>query len=241
MANDDDSRTIVSRAENYWHESRRPIVSLVFIVPLLIIYEIGLLLWGVQNGADAWMRQFLDFLGFSQHLLLPLLMICILLGWHYLTHQSWRFQASVFWPMIVECIFLAVFLRVFLAFQSTVMLALGGGQGLGMAAKLKLSAGYLGAGIYEELLFRLILLAGLQYFIGLRHLRPRTTLVLAVLASSLIFSVAHYLGHAGEAFQLFSFVFRFVAGVYFSMVFLYRGFGIAAGSHAAYDILGALF
>ena len=67
------------RAENYWIQSRRPVVSLVFIAPLLVIYEGGVLLWGVQNGADAWMRQFLDLMGFSQHLLLPLLTVCVLL------------------------------------------------------------------------------------------------------------------------------------------------------------------
>ena len=29
--------------------------------------------------------------------------------------------------------------------------------------------------------------------------------------------------------------------MFFSVVFIYRGFGIAAGSHAAYDILVGLF
>jgi hypothetical protein len=39
----------------------------------------------------------------------------------------------------------------------------------------------------------------------------------------------------------FGFVFRFLAGVFFSVLFVYRGFGIAAGSHAAYDVLLGLF
>jgi hypothetical protein len=39
----------------------------------------------------------------------------------------------------------------------------------------------------------------------------------------------------------FSFLFRFLAGICFSLVFIYRGFGIAAGSHALYDILMGMF
>ncbi len=65
--------------------------------------------------------------------------------------------------------------------------------------------------------------------------------MLAALATSVLFAAAHYVGASGEPFRWFSFVFRFVAGMFFSVVFIYRGFGIAAGSHAAYDILVGLF
>jgi len=97
-----------SRAENYWVQSRRPVVSLVFIAPLMVIYESGVVIWGVQNGADAWMRQFLDLMGFSQHLLLPLLTVCVLMAWHYLSHEPWRFSPGVLSHMVVECLFLAI-------------------------------------------------------------------------------------------------------------------------------------
>ena len=56
-------------AEGYWVESQRPLASLVFIAPLLVIYEAGLLVLGrhaVQNGADVWLRSLLHWLGFSQ-------------------------------------------------------------------------------------------------------------------------------------------------------------------------------
>jgi len=226
------------RAENYWIQSRRPVVSLVFIAPLLVIYEGGVLLWGVQNGADAWMRQFLDFMGFGQHLLLPLLTVCVLLCWHYLTHEPWRFSPGVLSPMIVECLLLAICLQVVLIFQGTLLLAIDGATEPGIAAKM---AAYLGAGIYEELLFRLILLSATVWLIRRWWTAQNLSMVLAVLVCSLIFAAAHYEGHAGDAFHWFSFLFRFMAGVFFSILFIYRGFGIAAGSHAAYDILAILF
>ncbi len=226
------------RAENYWVQSRRPIVSLVFIAPLLLIYEAGVLIWGVQNGAYAWMQQFLDRLGFSQHLLLPLLTVCILGAWHYLTHEPWRFSPSVLWPMVVECLLLAICLRVVAVLQSSLFFAVGETVEANISAKLVV---YLGAGIYEELLFRLMLLSAIVWLIRQWWSAQKPSMVLAVLVSSLVFAVAHYVGHAGDTFYWFSFLFRFVAGVFFSILFIYRGFGIAAGTHAVYDILVGLF
>jgi membrane protease YdiL (CAAX protease family) len=229
------------RAENYWIQSRRPVVSLVFIAPLLVIYEAGVVLCGVQNGADAWMRQLLDWLGFSQHLLLPLLTVLVLLAWHYLTHEPWRFSPSVLTPMLVECLFLAVFLRVVLVVQSTFFLPMAEPTKLSIFKDISTGVGFLGAGIYEELLFRLILLSAVTWLIRRWITAPKKSLVLAVLVSSLIFAGAHYIGRSGEHFQWFSFCFRMVAGVFFSILFIYRGFGIVAGTHAAYDILVGLF
>jgi membrane protease YdiL (CAAX protease family) len=181
-------------------------------------------------------------MGFSQHLLLPLLTVCILMAWHFLSHEPWRFSPGVLSPMVVECLLLAIVLQVVLVFQrifqKTLLLAVGQAVEPGLVAKM---VGYLGAGIYEELLFRLILLWGMAWLIRRWWAAPKGSLLLAVLVSSLIFASAHYIGHAGETFQWFSFLFRFVAGVFFSILFIYRGFGIAAGTHAAYDILLGLF
>jgi len=144
--------------------------------------------------------------------------------------------------MVVECLFLAICLQVVLVFQrifqKTLLLAVEQAVEPGIVAKM---VGYLGAGIYEELLFRLILLWGMAWLIRRWWAAPKGSLLLAVLVSSLIFASAHYIGRAGETFQWFSFLFRFVAGVFFSILFIYRGFGIAAGTHAAYDILLGLF
>ena len=59
----------------------------------------------------------------------------------------------------------------------------------------------------------------------------------AVTASALLFSLAHHAGTPGEAFTWFAFIFRWLAGVYFAWVFVVRGFGVAVGTHTAYDIL----
>lgn len=217
-------------AEGYWAESRRPLSSLVFVSPLLVAYEGGVLLLGIQmNGADAWMRRTLDVLGLTQHFLLPLLTVGILLGCQYVARQPWRLSAGVLWTMVVESVLLAVVLWLILQLMGSLRLSIAG--------HLKDAVSYFGAGIYEELMFRLIGLSALAWALARLRVAPPTGTIAAILLTSLLFAAAHHVGAAGEPWRWFSFLFRFVAGVYFSILFAYRGFGIAAGAHAAYDIL----
>jgi membrane protease YdiL (CAAX protease family) len=104
-------------------------------------------------------------------------------------------------------------------------------------AGLAAGIGYLGAGIYEETLFRLMLVPTL--FAALRLLQMPQVLASswAVTASALLFALAHHAGSPGEAFTWYAFIFRWMAGVFFAWVFVLRGFGIAVGTHTAYDIL----
>ena len=91
--------------------------------------------------------------------------------------------------------------------------------------------------MYEEALFRLLLVPAAVR--ALRLLQAPTVLAstLAVTASALLFSLAHHAGTPGESFTWFAFIFRWLAGVYFAWVFVIRGFGVAVGTHTAYDIL----
>jgi membrane protease YdiL (CAAX protease family) len=65
-------------------------------------------------------------------------------------------------------------------------------------------------------------------------------IALAIVATSIVFSAAHYVGPQGEALEWFSASFRCFAGIFFATLFVYRGFGIAAGTHALYDVLVGL-
>jgi membrane protease YdiL (CAAX protease family) len=240
---------IARGAEHYWSESRRPLASLLFIAPLLIVYEAGVLMLGpeaVRNGADVWLRQLLDWLGFGQYFLLPVLTVCILLGWHYMLRQPWRISNGVLTTMGVESLLLAFALRLLLQLQGMVMqgLTLAGDDpatALDLSSKARSVVGFLGAGIYEELLFRLILLTAVAWAVRRLGARRRPSFVVAIIVTSLLFSAAHYIGPHGESFGLFTFVFRFVAGLFFGLLFVFRGFGIAAGSHAGYDVLVGVF
>lgn len=232
----------------YWQQSRQPLASLIFIAPLLVIYEVGVLLPAAataRNGVDVWLRALLDWIGFGQYFLLPVLTVCILLGWHYTTHQPWRISWRVLPRMGVECLVLAICLLLLLQLQHTFLQTLmtlpaETAVALNIPERLGNLIMFLGAGIYEELLFRLILLSAAIWILRRFGLDPTSSIVYAVGLTSLLFAAAHHVGTYGEPFYLFHFLSRFAAGVFFCVLFVYRGFGIAAGTHALYDILVGL-
>jgi membrane protease YdiL (CAAX protease family) len=100
--------------------------------------------------------------------------------------------------------------------------------------------GFCGAGLYEEVLFRLLLLPLLIWACERLGAATIPATILGLVASSLLFSAAHYVGPLGDAFDLYSFTFRALAGMFFAVLFIVRGFGIAAGTHAIYDVLVGL-
>ena len=65
----------------------------------------------------------------------------------------------------------------------------------------------------------------------------RTAVALAALTAAVLFAVAHHVGAHGEPVDGFNFLFRVLAGLYFTALYQYRGFGIAVGAHACYDVL----
>jgi len=102
----------------------------------------------------------------------------------------------------------------------------------------------IGAGIYEELVFRLILICVLMIvFQGVFRFGQKNSIILSVLVSAALFSAHHNVIFLDgrfvqtEAFTWTEFVFRTIAGIYFAVLFAVRGFGITAGTHAFYDII----
>jgi hypothetical protein len=236
----------------YWRQSQRPLVSLVFVAPLLLCYEAGVLLLGPQamrNGADVWLRAILESIGFGQYLLLPLVTCAMLLGWHHVARDPWRLRSATLCSMVLECSLLAVVLLAVAHLQghwfwsSSLRAANAMTDGASPHQFLGRLIAYCGAGIYEELLFRLLALPALT--IGLRWMGVHrgAALATAIIATSLVFALAHYnlITEFGEPFHWFSFTFRVLAGSFFALLFVFRGFGIAVGAHACYDILIALY
>jgi len=102
----------------------------------------------------------------------------------------------------------------------------------------------IGAGIYEELVFRLILICILMLLLqDALRLDHKNSIVLSVLISAALFSAHHHVDffsgqpNAIDPFNLTRFVFRIIAGIYFAILFAIRGFGITAGTHAFYNII----
>lgn len=234
-----------ARLRKYLTHTRRPLVSLVFAAPLLALYELGVWTFPetARNGADVWMRGWLDQAGLSGTLVLPAVTIGVLLAWHHVSRDPWRLPRGVLVGMTIESCALGVLLLLvayMLAPALAMLTAIGDKQRLWLAAPafnrlLARMVEFVGAGVYEEVLFRLLLLPALIAVFALAMPR-RGAAAAAVVASSLLFAAAHHVGAQGDAWALGVFAFRACAGVFFALLFLYRGFGVAIGAHAVYDI-----
>lgn len=242
----------VTSSNGYWASSRAPRYSLVFALPLLFLYELlaaGLqgAASGIRNGADVMLKSlFASVAGPRGPLFFAVALIVVMLG---LAVRDLRKHPSglrirVFAAMLAEsAVLAAVFGTIVGLVTAQLVNAVGAGASLavggpldrlGVPTAVTLS---LGAGLYEELLFR-VFLVGALLWVG-KHLLgwgQVATTVFAVLGGATIFSLFHYVGPYGDAFALTSFVFRTIAGLAFSGLYVTRGFGITAWTHALYDV-----
>jgi len=235
--------------KDYLSESRAPRYSVLMALPLLLLYEglsfalNGSAYAGVRNGADVMLKSVFLSLGGTRGLLVfevLLLGLGVALIWRDRRAHPGPLAGRTFVLMTLESVAYAVLFGVVVGRLTALVLGLpailqiGAGQ-LDMPTKLVTS---LGAGIYEELLFRVLLTGGLLWlFMVLFGMRRGGASVVAVVLSALIFSGFHYVGPLGDTFTVQSFVFRAIAGLVFSGLFVTRGIGITAWTHALYDVM----
>ena len=187
------------------------------------------------TGAAVW------FLRTFSSLFALLLVVFSLLFLQHLQPGRWRCKPLLFVLMTLESVLFALPLFAleglikYIAAHDTLVLSAAAGPLDDWLAELVLSTG---AGVYEEFLFR-VLLMGLLFRLGAGVLSPRGTALYCVvmLTQALAFAGFHYLPWSSETFVLPVFVFRLVAGLYFGYLYQERGLGIAAGAHAAYDVI----
>ena len=242
-----------SPAGSYWAASRAPRYSLVFVIPLFLLYEaLAAALAGVpgtasvRNAADVLLKSpFLAFAGprGSMAFFALVIGVCVYFIARDITRSRKRLEPRVFALMLGESAVLGLLLGAVVG--ALTQRLLGGLSALSLqtgavpleampwTAKLMLS---LGAGLYEELLFRVLLVgglaAGLRWLLGIRWVSG----VVAAVVGALLFSLFHYIGQYGDPFDVTSFTYRAVAGLAFSGLYLTRGFGITAWTHALYDV-----
>ncbi len=236
--------------DDYWALARQPLPCLLFLLPLLATYEVGVSLLSAgggsaRNGADHWMRTGLRLAGFEHPLLLPFIVVGLLTGWHIVGQFRWKASAATLFGMLAESVLFGVCLVVLgqlqdLAFRPHPVPVAQGTHAavlLSHPDSLPRVISYVGAGVYEEVLFRLCLIPVVYALLRAILIPRKLSMVLTVVATSLLFAGAHYVGPAADQFTMFSFVFRTTAGLFVAGLFMLRGFGITVGSHAAYDLL----
>lgn len=234
--------------EDYFVATRRPLHSLLFLVPLIAVYECGvyslrnLRADDVRNGADVWMRALLTLAGGEPLWLLPLLVVACLLLAQWRGRHAWKVSGSTLLGMLAESVLFACTLV--LIGQVAALVCPGGysavrptGQvGLAQVGWARL-VGFVGAGLYEEVLFRLCLLTGLVRGLTFAGMPRMYAAGLGIFLTSLAFSIAHYVGPTADTYVFLGFLFRFIAGVLFAVLYCTRGLGVTVGAHASYDVL----
>ena len=225
---------------NYWRYSRSAYYSAVAALPLLVIYEILIVLsqsryWGIRNAADVWIRTFLMAFDLqAQHITFVLIGISLaLIPIAKSRARGIKLKANYFALMFAECLAFSLVLGVVL--QSILRLGglSSGGPGSGLMQNLALSVG---AGLFEEIIFRVILLNLLFLLLSTLFKKKLVAAVVSVLLASFLFSLSHYVGTMADTWQLYSFMFRWAAGLLFTVLYFVRGFAITAYTHALYDI-----
>jgi membrane protease YdiL (CAAX protease family) len=229
----------------YLDRTRHVAVNLVFLAPFLLIY---MLCWwsvgdGVETQAAASRRSLLRLLGPRGTFVLTLVTCLALCAFLLLRLKAAKADAGVFPGMILEGIVYG-FLLEQMAWMLTKVAPVGQWMGIPLA---RLPAGShevralgiaVGAGIFEEVLFRGLACAGL--FHAMRHVVGAdrwTSGLVAVVVSAFLFAAYHHCGSGGEPWNAVRFTYRFHAGLLLGGVFLGRGLGIAAFAHGFYDAL----
>ena len=224
----------------YLTVSKSPLYSFIFTLPLFLLYEVGIFLISsrdidqLRNGADVLMRQVLEsfgiygMYGFGGTFLIGFLIAFIRQKKNLRTSEiESRFLLIMFFESIVWATLLVIMM-----IKIPTFLSLSNEDHLIQQVVLAI-----GAGIYEEFVFRVLLISGLAILFGLIfNWGEFGKTFLSVIISSAIFSIFHFFGSYGDTFSFSLFFVRFFAGIFLAMIYIFRGFGITAYAHSIYDL-----
>jgi len=224
--------------DTYRYHTQRPLNCLLFVLVPLALFQVGTAYWGTKLLAPQDIGRLLRFFGATAAYLPALLIVGVLVFMHITHRDPLRFQPKVLAGMLAESILWMVPLAVLAHVMGK--LALQGTTGPGQPNTLIQDALLaVGAGIYEEFLFRLVLISlTLFLLVDVFEVKQDIATIVAVALSAVTFSAYHFSsGVLGTAsFPWGQFVFRLLAGAYLGGLYAGRGFGIAAGAHTLYDI-----
>jgi len=223
----------------YLDESRDIGLSLLLVLPLLLGYEIAMALLGppVRNAAEDAVVSLASRLTPETAAWLRRGLICLLLALAVvLARREAPAVARARW-LLLEALVLALALGPLVGWMI-------GGLGLSMHPPSSIGSSptwlpfllSVGAGVWEELVFRLALLGGVTLVLTRAlHVPTLVATGTAVLVSALAFALYHHVGVTGEPLEPGRFAFRLIAGTILGVLFVTRGFAVVVYMHVFYD------
>lgn len=242
-----------------------PWTDLALTLPVFAGYHLGVVFLPVRNAADVVTSELQALVAYD---LWAYLLVTLLIGAAYVTPlyllgRGKHLDKKRFAWMGTEGILYAIGMRLVAGYAVMQLLAVatadGGVVGLMNAAPaLSSSVGQaaggldvnsrltgavmsLGAGFYEELVFRVgVYGVGVLLLVFLFNVTSAASKLLVrvgwAVAAACVFSGWHYVGALADDFDLTTFTFRAVCGLVFTLIYHLRGFAPAVWTHALYDL-----
>jgi hypothetical protein len=236
-------------------------------LPVFVCYHLGVIFLPVRNAADLVTQNLVDLAHHSRWIYVALTLglgglfvgVLLLLGRRQVLRCesfAWLALEGVLYAVAMRLIASSVVGRLFLGKGLAKGLAAGLGPDLtsGPAAGLVTVVEQeftglvmsLGAGLYEEIAFRVLL-----FGLGLRCLKvlwpPRSwwrralQVVGWAISCAALFSAWHHFGAFADTLDGRVFVFRMVCGLVFTLIYATRGFAPAVWTHVVYDLWVLVF
>ncbi|WP_138432018.1 CPBP family intramembrane glutamic endopeptidase [Fodinibius saliphilus] len=233
---------------NYFSTTHSLLYSYLISLPLLLAYEVLIFIAQpnseqvVRISVDVWVKTLFSYIG--QDVLSITLIFVALLGIYVLyseREQLSSLKLRYFGGMIFESSVYAFILGLMLTVTVSNLLQMLQTSPIESLSMLQQFALSLGAGLYEELFFRVILVSALLYIFKRFFSNKYISFGSAIIFAALIFSLVHYIGVMGDPFTMGSFLFRFLFGLALNAIYIWRGFGVAAWTHAIYDIMVIIY
>ena len=233
---------IKNNSISYWTESRKPVYSFLVSLPIIVLYEIGIFIINsddivvIRNGADVLIKNLLELSGIigiqSSGIILFIGFIFIFL-FNLKTISNTDFKKDYFPIMIIESFLWGVFLFFAMSFIQKTYFSFPSNNL--WFSQIVMS---LGAGIYEEIIFRFILISLLaKVIIFLFGWNKTISRFYGIIISAALFSVFHFIGPYSDLPDLTLFVVRFLGGIFLGYLFILRGFGITSYTHCIYNLI----
>jgi len=236
--------TLREKVQDYFTSTNTLLYSYLISLPLLLAYEVLIFIAQpkteqvVRISVDVWIKWLFSYIG--QDLLSITLIFVALLGVVVLYRERKRLSTlklRYFGGMIVESSVYAFILALLISATVSNLLQMLQTSPIEQLSLLQQFALSLGAGIYEELFFRVILVSALLFIFNKIFAKKHLSYASAMVLAAVIFSLVHYLGVMGDSFTFGSFLFRFLFGLALNAIYIWRGFGVAAWTHAIYDLM----
>jgi hypothetical protein len=239
------SYTTARRSDSYAWQTQRPLNCLVFVLPLLMFFQVGTIYYGTSLLAPRDLGRLLGYFGATAGYLPAVLIVAVLLAQHLARRDKWQVKALVQAGMFGESILWMIPLIVLDHTTRGPLIQAAVAEAGPAANVLQQVLVAVGAGVYEEFIFRLgMICLAMLIFVDVFELPKEAVAIGAVVVAACLFSLYHVAPDriaGGGGFPWGDFAFRAAAGAYLGAVFILRGFAVAVGTHTFFNLYVVYF